>query len=246
MDANLALGLFGAFSTIIGAVCFALYLRDRRRVEIRYEFINDVLIGKEVKPLPDGITIQYYGQPLSNLRKSNLIVWNRSTQSIRSSELSRPFTIIFPSDTKMFSTDVKKQSDNENKVIVSCRELTSIVLSFAYLSVSQGFNVEFLYSCDQDSPRLSATLIEALEGVINNKDARPKTFFRRHITIYNMISVTLGMVSVLLWKRKTEGSVPYVIMIVSAIPSVIAVLLGLQFRHNIEVKPLPAHLLSSS
>lgn len=106
MDLNFAFGLGGIIGTIIGAIGLALYLRDRKRVEVRYEFLNDILIGEKAKPLPNEITIHFRDEILTNLKKANLILWNRSTQSIRETDLSRPFKIEFTSDTKILTINL--------------------------------------------------------------------------------------------------------------------------------------------
>ncbi len=245
MDANLILGLFGAFGTIVGVVGLALYLRDRRRVELRYEFTNDTLIGREVKPLPAELTIQYRGRPLTNLRKSNLILWNRGTQSVRNTDLARPIVITFPDGAEIFSMHFEHQSTTENEVYIQAGAELSVTLIFAFLSVNQGFNIEFLYSCEKGSPRVTATLIEAPRGLVDNKDNQPATIFQRYITVSNILSVTLGMIAVICWEWKSRISSDYFALLVAAATSVIPVIIGLQLRGTDRRKPPPAHLLSA-
>jgi hypothetical protein len=118
------LGDIGVWSLVIGIVLglcgiwATLKHRNRKTASIWYK--SSVLLAENKSILPEEVTIQFAGKPISHLKKMNVVLWNAGNVTIDGNDivLEDPLRIAFKDKfedaIELFKVYLAKQSKPAN------------------------------------------------------------------------------------------------------------------------------------
>ena len=165
-----AIGVIG----IVIAVIF--YFRSRERAIPSYVVLKSLLISPARRHLPEKVTIQYDGHPISTLSTATIFFWNRGRKTLDGNDIvtSRPIKILFmEKDKEVPALEIRSITATRDELNVSA-EISegSIRIGFDFLDRGDGFGLEVLY---EGGANTKITCPGTIKGVPEGVKRRART-----------------------------------------------------------------------
>lgn len=155
------------------------------------------LLGRAKSILPDEVSILYEGKPIANIVRLNYIIWNSGNYPIRHDDIvpNSPITIVIGETGSLLKASILRRSSPQNDVKIRNPpgDTRTVELSFLYLELGQGCNIELLYEGELSANPPSGTVIGMPKGL------RPidRDYEKRKETRIDTISVLATVIIIL-------------------------------------------------
>ena len=152
----------GAFTSF--TVSFIFFKLSQKKIRPLYFFRTETIIDKESLSIPSDFNIQYKGNELGKLVRSEVYFWNSGNNVIRSMDLVEKdkIRIIFEDpNIEFYTAKIINNTDKVNGFVIEEIVDNEIVLYFNYLEPKQGVKIEVLHSTENVMCNVSGKVIGA-------------------------------------------------------------------------------------
>lgn len=150
--------------TILGliALVIALYeMLKRRGPKLSYQFSGQRIVGRRIDPLPAQVSIQFEGEPVDHLSRTEIILWNAGPAALRRNDIpqSDPLTIQFQ-DSRILMTEITKVVRESSDVSITVAgDRSSATVSFEYLDKNDGALLTLWHDGVDTTPAIRGVII---------------------------------------------------------------------------------------
>ncbi|MBC2405466.1 hypothetical protein HF257_05585 [Pseudomonas sp. WS 5106] len=151
------IGLIGVLGGVIA------YFRSRKRTSLSFAYLGEHLLGSESSALPEGISVQYYGEDIPRLTRSVIVLWNSGENTILGTEVVDidPLRFSVGTDGKLLSASILKASRPVNDFRIrppSAQAPNEAVVELNYFDSTDGVVVEILHTSTSRHPDIKGTV----------------------------------------------------------------------------------------
>jgi hypothetical protein len=151
------IGLIGVLGGVIA------YLLSRKRTSLSFAYLGEHLLGSESAALPEGISVQYYGDDIPRLTRSVIVLWNSGENTILGSDVVDidPLRFSVGTDGKLLAASILKASRPVNDFRIrppSAQAPNEAVVELNYFDSKDGVVVEILHTSTSAHPDIKGTI----------------------------------------------------------------------------------------
>lgn len=172
-------GWVGTLVGIAGVVAaIIIFFRTRRRTRFSYFQVGDRLLGLAGAGLPEGITAQYRGEPISNLTRSLIVLWNDGENTIAGTDVVEgdALRLRLKKEGNILTATVLKQTREVCQLVTQINDLrTEVRLPFSFLDARDGASVEVLHTSTCRHLDVLGTIRGLPEGLLDRGSTVPHT-----------------------------------------------------------------------
>ena len=227
---------FFVLGAIISGVTTYISMRfSLRYSKLIYEEKTETVINKDNLMLKNNLEIIYKNVNVDKIVRTLIYFWNSGNNSIRKNDLvsSNKLRITIPEDTRVYSYDILKNTDNANNFQLS-EENNRIFLTFNYLEPNNGVKIELLHNNETFITQIEGKVIDLKGEISNYKDrisSKVANVFDLGVISTYLISWSSGAAFLFLCSfiyqqlSEDDGWILFGILGVSVIPAIVSPIL---------------------
>jgi len=172
----------GVVLFIIGtALSYHFYRRSRQGAQLAYHYWSTRVLGAKGHALPEAVKITFRGEPIENLSRSLVMIWNNSDKTIYGRNIveSDPLRIDLGEKAKVLDSRIVKFTRSVNNcqlhLLVTLDEVmwAQTTIKFDYLDSGDGLVIETFHTEPGKAVRLLGSIHEMPRGFKNYKQLFP-------------------------------------------------------------------------
>lgn len=215
MDAVLDFFNQGWVGIVIGLIPGLIgwtYYRSRQGAQLAYHYWTSRVLGGKDHKLPEPVKITFRDEPIENLCRSLVLIWNNSDKTIKGENIveSDPLRIDLGEKAKVVDSRIVKSTRSVNSCQVDL-QLTpddvmwaQPVVRFDYLDAGDGLVIEIFHTDWGKAPVLRGSIREMPRGFKNFERYFPAQGFNKFMYYLGPV-LSLGFAVAAVWYVVAKG-----------------------------------------